>query len=382
MTQFSFLKSLKENAVGSLQQDLKHADMTDAGKYDVSDKAQGNKDVSFNMMRNTINADGEITGSDVADYIERAEELNDEVETIAYGLETDDGNIVKVYVNANESDKFEEALTQMLGVEEDIEETINKLAAEYDIVDVVWPTDPNDSGTIAEPDEEAVADVLLPGDNENGTITQMAGTMPTTILGPEDDDDDDDFDVIAALPGTDASIGNTMVPRPTIPGLDNAFKQQADASGAVQGDGTEDAESLPDVEDKEEGNIWAKLNDIAIEMFGKDDDSEVLGVGDLSRDQLGQILKIDDADEIATNQYDGADFQSLEPDEQQEIVLANPDLIIDHDEDEGDEEGAIDTEAAVDKAGLEDVEKVEDEGEDVENSIPESKKRFSFLSSL
>ncbi len=124
--------------------DLKKSDSSDAGKNDVVDKARKN-DVSFSLMRNTINADGEVTGSDVADYLERAAELNDEVDTVPFGLETDDGDIVKVYVNAEQADKFEEAMKKLLGIEDDIEEAINQLAQEFDIVDVVWPKDKEES---------------------------------------------------------------------------------------------------------------------------------------------------------------------------------------------------------------------------------------------
>jgi hypothetical protein len=133
---------------------LKNSDSSDAGKGDVSGKMKPN-DISFSLMRNTINSDGEVTGSDVADYLERAAELNDEVETVPFGLETDDGDIVKVYVNAEEADKFEEAMKKLLGIEDDIEEAINKLAQEFDIVDVVWPKDKDGS------DEEGSDDVQL-----------------------------------------------------------------------------------------------------------------------------------------------------------------------------------------------------------------------------
>lgn len=119
---------------------LKKSDGSDAGKNDIKQKIKPN-DVSFSLMRNTINADGEVTGSDVADYLERAAELNDEVETVPFGIETDDGQIVKVYVNAEEAAKFEEAMKKLLGVEDDVEDAINKLALEFDIVDVVWPKD-------------------------------------------------------------------------------------------------------------------------------------------------------------------------------------------------------------------------------------------------
>ena len=135
-----------------IQTDLKKSDASDAGASDVIDKARASGDIGFSLMRNTINANGGVSGSDVANYIEKAEALNDEVDTIPFGLETDDGQIVKVYVNAEQADAFENAMKNMLGMEDDIEEAINRLTTEFDIVDVVWPTAPDAEG---EPDPDS-----------------------------------------------------------------------------------------------------------------------------------------------------------------------------------------------------------------------------------
>lgn len=115
----------------------KDSDGSDAGKNDTD---VGTSDVKFSLMRNTINAkNNDINGSDVADYLERAAELNDEIDTVAFGLETSDNEIVKVYVNAQQADDFEIEMQNLLGVEDDIENAINSLAQKFDIVDVVWP---------------------------------------------------------------------------------------------------------------------------------------------------------------------------------------------------------------------------------------------------
>ena len=170
------------NARGSVQADLKNSDTTDAGSSDVVNKATASDDVAFSLMRNTINASGNVSGSDIANYIERAEELNDEVDTIPFGLETDDGQIVKVYVNAEQADKFEAAMKNMLGLEDDIEEAINRLTTEFDIVDVVWPK--GEEGEEADPDANLEID-----DTSN---LQLDGD-------PEDDEDfaDDNYEVVA-----------------------------------------------------------------------------------------------------------------------------------------------------------------------------------------
>lgn len=182
---------LKESLIKELsvvnrptQSDLKKSDATDAGSSDVIDKARAGADVSFSLMRNTINSSGNASGSDVANYIERAEELNDEVDTVPFGLETDDGQIVKVYVNAEQADKFEEAMKNMLGLEDDIEEAINRLSTEFDIVDVVWPK--SEEGEEQDPDANLEID-----DTSNLQLDD----------DPEDAADfaDDNYDVVASM---------------------------------------------------------------------------------------------------------------------------------------------------------------------------------------
>ena len=76
----------------------------------------------------------------VLNRLDRSVKL-DEVDTITFGLETDDGKIVKVYVKADQADDFEKALSTKLGEIDDIEEVLNELAKEYEIVDVEWPTE-------------------------------------------------------------------------------------------------------------------------------------------------------------------------------------------------------------------------------------------------
>ena len=221
----------------SVQTALKTSDQSDAGKSDVIDKAIAGKDIGFSLMRNTINANGEVSGSDITDYIERAEELNDEVDTVPFGLETDDGQIVKVYVNAEQADKFEEAMKNMLGLEDDIEEAINRLSTEFDIVDVVWPsTDDEGDGEEADPD----ADLSL----DDATL---------------DDDDDDDFgedqyDVVASAdkppaestdePEEEEPVGDTIS---TSKKSDDGAEEEEEPSGDE--DGEEDEESEEDSDD-------------------------------------------------------------------------------------------------------------------------------------
>jgi len=81
---------------------------------------------------------------DVSDKLDRSVKI-DEVDTITFGLETDDGKIVKVYVKADQAEEFEKALAEKLGEVDDIEEVLNALSKDYEIIDVVWPDEKDDT---------------------------------------------------------------------------------------------------------------------------------------------------------------------------------------------------------------------------------------------
>ena len=121
----------------STQTALKTSDGSDAGKGDVVKTS----DVSFSLMRNTINNSGSVTGSDINDYLERAHELNDEIESVGFAIETDNNDIIKIYVNAAQADEFEQEMAKLLGMDDDTESAINTLAQKFDVIDVEWPED-------------------------------------------------------------------------------------------------------------------------------------------------------------------------------------------------------------------------------------------------
>lgn len=106
---------------------------------DVDDSAAASNDIEFKQLRNNVAINTDVTQMDVSRYLNKAHELNDEVDTITFGMELDDGSVVKVYVNAQDADKFEAALANMLGQEDDVEAVINLMADQFDIVDVEWP---------------------------------------------------------------------------------------------------------------------------------------------------------------------------------------------------------------------------------------------------
>jgi hypothetical protein len=184
-----FVRPEKDSAIAESTTNRKDSDGSDAGKNDTN---VGGSDVQFSLMRNTINAKGDdISGSDVADYLERAAELNDEVDTVAFGLETSNNEIVKVYVNAQQADDFEAEMQNLLGVEDDIENAINTLAQKFDIVDVVWP----ETNEIDDEGEDDTFDILADefGDGDFDDLSMMADEPEIEF---DDADDDASYDKI------------------------------------------------------------------------------------------------------------------------------------------------------------------------------------------
>lgn len=100
---------------------------------------------SFKKLANELGIDkiSEAIEQEIGDKLNRAAKL-DEIETTTFGLETDDGRVVKVFVNEKDAEKFEKLMADCLGKTDSIEDAINKAAVEVDIVDVEWPEDEDD----------------------------------------------------------------------------------------------------------------------------------------------------------------------------------------------------------------------------------------------
>ena len=82
----------------------------------------------------------------------------DQIDTVTFGLETDDGLVVKVYVAEPDANKFEIAMAEMLGSVDDIEEALNRLDKDINIVDVVWPDDIDEEDSDDDFDSDEVLD--------------------------------------------------------------------------------------------------------------------------------------------------------------------------------------------------------------------------------
>jgi hypothetical protein len=122
----------------------------------------------------------------VQQHLDNAVSVDDGVDTITFGLETDDGEIVKVYVNASQADEFEKKMGELLGQEDDIEKAIDAMATEFDIVHVEWPEDRQHS---ADTEDEFSTD--------NSDIDDSLEDEPQSLdisIDPEEVEDDKEKD--------------------------------------------------------------------------------------------------------------------------------------------------------------------------------------------
>lgn len=103
----------------------------------------------------------DITGStdfDAADVVSKLDSAEKkaklEKDTVTFGLENENGGLVRVYVRSDQADEFEQALSQMLASSDnnndnenssmEIAEVLFKLKDKFDIVDVNWGDIPED----------------------------------------------------------------------------------------------------------------------------------------------------------------------------------------------------------------------------------------------
>jgi hypothetical protein len=240
---------------------------------DVNDTVNGRNDVEFKALRNQVNAPGAngaaVSQTDISNYLDKAHELNDEVDTVTFGMEMDDGSVAKVYVNATQADQFEQTLADMLGKEDNLEKVIDDLAQNFDIVDVEWPQtmaqpmDSTDLGTDSQGDP--VLDPVIdlgnlddepPEDDADGGLLKAINGMknpedidlaPGAELPPEetgegvppsdDEDSSEDLDLIKSVAngeegdgGTDDTQNNDVGIDTTV--FDDGTNDQGDEGGS------------------------------------------------------------------------------------------------------------------------------------------------------
>lgn len=159
--------------------------------------------------------------SDVLSKLRSAEKQTDtEDDTVPFGLEDEDGKVVKVFVRADQANEFESTLASMLAGEDDdgdnddetdsteIAEVLFQLKDKFDIIDVQWPEIEGD-----EDEEQEVAGGEMGAEGgapaeggmgeegemggEGGDLGLEGGEGGEDDLGLGDEEGDDEMDMEA-----------------------------------------------------------------------------------------------------------------------------------------------------------------------------------------
>ena len=141
----------------------------------------------------TVTGDTVVDKADVISRLAAAEKRSRDLQDVVmFGLEDDEGRLVKVYIPADQADDFERALEQLTishdfdedgKLDMEIAEVLFLLKDKFDIVDVEWSDIPVDE------DEEDVVDTEKRDEEE---ITD--DDIKKDLLGDEEDSDEEDTD--------------------------------------------------------------------------------------------------------------------------------------------------------------------------------------------
>lgn len=169
-----------------------------AAKKSKKDDKKKKKPLKNSLLRRMVEQDDPTF--DVADVTtklkaaEKAEEVTRD--TVAFGLEDENGDIVKVYIRSEQAEDFEkalgEALADMENATTEIAEILFDLREKFDIVDVEWPA-------IAEDEEVADADSMGAegegeGEMDPGMEGDAEGDMAADEMGDEEGMGDEGMD--------------------------------------------------------------------------------------------------------------------------------------------------------------------------------------------
>lgn len=303
-SKYCLIKSISESA-----QDEKSVE----NSKDVDDTAAAKRDVEFKQLRNNVNLSDNISQSTVSDYLDKAHELNDEVDTITFGMETSDGDVIKVYVNAQQADKFEEALSQLLGKEDDLEKVVNDLANTFDIVDVVWPESYAQNSASEEPTPEpennevddAPVEIDLSVNDSDETAPEQETSAEDDSLDGELEDEED---------------------------KDEELEDKEDEDEDEEKSEREEDEELEDEEDEEESEDGEKDSEsppkkklTKISKISKAEESQMKTLGQLFKEKLLSEAKEElDSEPSAREKREAAQVENLLeifPLKQQKVII-------------------------------------------------------------
>ena len=247
---FKFLKSLTEQDTFDEKVPVFNGTngTSPTGVGTMATSIDNNSDVKFSNDRNSINSGDDVNSSDVANYLDRAKEINDGVECVGFAVELDDGKLVKLYVNKDDAEKFEDDLANALGTDDEFEDILMKFSDLYDIVDVIWPDDTygttqETAPEVATQDGEISDDASAPemdGD-ETGLKSELTQTTNTEQSDqPASDNQDSDFST--AMRDFDDLYGSDDAPKSDD---DAAVGTSTDSETSSASDDATDAETSP-----------------------------------------------------------------------------------------------------------------------------------------
>lgn len=169
---------------------------------DMSKKIKNRNQWKWRIIGEMVEDNQQFDPADVESKLNAAERrANQDEDTVPFGMEDEDGNIVKVYVRSEQADEFESALASMLAGEDEDDDEINtsveiaevlfKLKDKFDIVDVKWPEIEGDEEEEQEMADDG-ADFGEEGDMGGDEMGGEEGDMEDTgDLGPEGEGDMD-----------------------------------------------------------------------------------------------------------------------------------------------------------------------------------------------
>ncbi len=161
--------------------------------------------MKWRIIGEMVEDDETFDAADVISKLDDAEKKSRlDQDTVPFGMEDEDGAIVKVYVRSEQADEFEVALAQLLAGEDEngdqdgetdsveIAEVLFQLKDKFDIVDVEWPEIEGDE----EEEQEMAADEMgmdFEGGDEEGGDEEMdleGGDEDLDLEGEGDEMDD------------------------------------------------------------------------------------------------------------------------------------------------------------------------------------------------
>ena len=252
----------------------------------VAATPQNKASTSFSLLQNIHGSD--LTVGDVTNHLHAVDDADDTVDTVAFGLETTDGDIVKVYVNAEEAEAFEQRMAQLLGKIDDIDQAVEELSNEFDIVSVVKPgeMDAQEVGMNGEnPEGEENPEVGIENRlDEPLTDDDIVQDMDGEDLiddesdkkdkkdkkdddkkddkeGDEGEDDSEEDKDSTEGEGDDLSFGDEETPADDTEGEDKPEDEEDKSEEDDKAEGEDEDEADGDAEDKPEGEDDTEKDD-------------------------------------------------------------------------------------------------------------------------